>query len=316
MSTQSEIRQQITDKMVAALRAGTAPWRRPWRNDSTNTGAPANAVSRKAYRGINVPLLGLTGYASRWWATYPQIQALGGRVKKGERATRIVYWRQVERARINAAGVEEVETFPLLRTYCVFNAQQCEGPGVEAFLARPITAVPFVDFAPAEAVIAATEASIEYGGGKAVYFPDEDLIRMPPKEAFESRKEYYATAFHELIHFTGHAGRLGRLVRNARFGDAAYAFEELVAEMGGCFLCGEVGVPQSDDLSNQAAYLASWLGILRADPTAILSAAGQASAAVDFILSFSRDDDAAADETGRESIGATGLAAEISRQNA
>ena len=140
MPTQNELRREIADRLVSALKAGAAPWRRPWRNDFTNSGSPANAVSGKAYRGINVLLLGLTGYESRWWATYAQIQTLGGRVKKGERATRIVYWRQVERVTAIRDGHELVETFPLLRTYCVFNVEQCEGDGIEQFLARPCTA--------------------------------------------------------------------------------------------------------------------------------------------------------------------------------
>jgi antirestriction protein ArdC len=296
VSKQAEIRGEIARKIVDALKAGTAPWRRPWRDDLTNTGSPANAASGKPYRGVNALLLGLAPYPSRWWATYAQVQKLGGRVRKGQRASRIVYWRQVEKGKVNVAGVEEVETFPLLRTYCVFNVEQCEGPGVERFLARPCTGRPFVDYAPAEEVIAATNARIEYGGSRAVYFPDDDYIQLPPKSSFESQQEFYATALHELIHFTGHESRLNRLKKNARFGSEAYAFEELVAEMGGAFLCNAVSLPQSDDLSNQAAYLASWLKVLEADTTAVFTAASQASAAADYILACSRSDDEGGDE--------------------
>src|SRR5689334_10704264 len=119
MATQTEIREQITNRIVEALKAGTAPWRRPWSN-LTNTGSPANVISGKSYRGINVLLLSLSGYQSRWWATFAQVQSLGGRVKKGERATRIVYWRQIEKIKESRDGHELVETFPLLKTYCVF----------------------------------------------------------------------------------------------------------------------------------------------------------------------------------------------------
>ncbi len=118
--------------------------------------------------------------------------------------------------------------------------------------------------------------------------PEEDFIRLPAKESFEGQHEFYSTALHELLHWSGHESRLGRLKKNVRFGDAAYAFEELVAEMGGCFLCNEVGVPQSTKLENHTAYIASWLAVLQQDATAILTAASQASAAVDYILSFSR----------------------------
>src|ERR1043165_5779244 len=137
MATQHELRREVASRIVEALQAGKLPpWRRGWQNDFTNTGSPANAVSGKGYRGINTLLLGLTGYSSRWWATYAQVQSHGARVKKGERATRIVYWRQVEKVAASKDGHELIETFPLLRSYCIFNVEQCEGQGIERFLAR------------------------------------------------------------------------------------------------------------------------------------------------------------------------------------
>ncbi len=285
MSTQTNIRRLVTSKIVDALGAGTPPWRRPWRNDRTNAGAPANAASGMSYRGVNALLLGLVGYESRWWATYAQIQTLGGRVRKGERATQIVYWREVERVATTAAGVDVIDTFPLLKTYSVFNAAQVDG--LEEFQARSRPGVTFEDFGPFEAVVAATGADIRHGGDRAFYHPVRDFIQVPPRESFEGRAAYYGTLAHEMCLWTGHAARLDRLTRNARFGDRAYSVEELVAEIGGAFLCTAVGVPQSD-LSNQAAYLASWLAVLERDSTAIFTAAGQANRAVDFILSFNR----------------------------
>ncbi len=283
MSPQNDIRRQVTARIMDALEAGTPPWRRPWRSDATNAGAAASIASGMSYRGVNALLLGLSGYESRWWATYAQVQALGGRVRKGEQSTRIVFYRHVERqTAFTGKGVEAVETFPLLKTYCVFNASQVDG--LEEFQARPGDATPFVDFAPAEAVLAASGADIRYGGGKAQYAPDGDFIRIPEPEAFAAPHDFYGTAFHELVHFTGHASRLNRLTRNSRFGSTAYAREELVAEVGGCLLSAEVGVPQSDDLTNHAAYLNSWLSILGADPSAVFAAAAQASAALDFLL--------------------------------
>lgn len=304
MATQTEIREQVTNRIVDALKAGTAPWRRPWSNLS-NTGSPANVASKKSYSGVNPLLLQLVaaeqGWSSRWWGTFRQWQELGLRVKArpsnvrtGEWGTRVVFCKAVAKKATHEQAVEDQHDaeergsrFFLLRTYCVFNAQQVEGDGIERFLARPSTATTFEDFTPAEEVIASTGARIEHGGNKAVYFPEADYIRLPVKGAFESQKEYYSTALHELLHWSGHESRLARLNKNARFGDAAYSFEELVAEVGGCFLCTEIGVPQSGDLSNQAAYLASWLGILQADPAAIFSAASQASSAVDYLLGFS-----------------------------
>jgi antirestriction protein ArdC len=141
---------------------------------------------------------------------------------------------------------------------------------------------------PGERVLAVTGADIRYGGAKAVYVPDGDYILLPEPEAFTAPHEFYGTAFHELVHWSGHPSRLDRLTRNDRFGSTSYAREELVAEIGGCLLSAEVGVPQGDDLANQAAYLHSWLSILGHDPTAIFTAAAQASAAVDFLLHHGR----------------------------
>lgn len=306
MATQAEIREQITNRIVDALKVGTAPWRRPWSN-LENTGSPANVVSKRSYSGVNALILPLVAsersWSSRWWGTFRQWQELGLRVKArpshvkpGEWGTRVVFCKAVakkpaqERNGEDQPGedLEHDSRFFLLRTYYVFHAEQAEGDGIERYLARPRTATTFEDYTPAEGVIKATNARIEYGGSRAVYFPGEDYIQLPPKFTFESEHEFYATAFHELIHHSGHESRLNRLTKNFRFGDAAYAFEELIAEVGGCFLCSEVGVRQSDDLTNQAAYLASWLKVLQADPTAIFTAGSQASAAVDYILAFSR----------------------------
>ena len=295
-------------------RPAPPPWRRPWSN-LENTGSPANVVSKRSYTGVNTLLLELVaqerGWSNRWWGTFRQWQELGLRikarpstVKPGEWGTRIVFCKAVAKKPAQERNGEEkgredqanASRFFLLRTYCVIHAEQVEGDGIEKYLARPRTTTTFENYTPAEGVIAATNARIEFGGSKAAYYPEADFIRLPEKDAFESEKEYYATAFHELIHFTGHENRLARLNKNARFGDAAYAVEELVAEIGGCFLCNEVGLKQSDDLSNQAAYLASWLKVLQADPSAIFTAASQASAAVDYILRFSRKDDQAGQE--------------------
>lgn len=284
MSNQTLIRQQVTTRIVDALQAGTPPWRRPWRNDVTNVGFAANGSTGHTYRGVNALLLGLAGYECRWWATSAQIRALGGRVRKGEHATRIVFCRHVEKTtKYNVDGVEAVETFPLLKTYSVFNIEQTVG--LERLLPRPCEPRAFVPFVQAEAVLAASGADIRYGGSKAEYDPSGDFIRLPDRDAFTHPHEFYATAYHELAHWTGHASRLDRMSKIARFGSTAYAREELVAEIGGCFLSAEIGVPQSDDLTNHAAYLASWLRILGADPSAIFTAAAQASAAAGFLFS-------------------------------
>jgi antirestriction protein ArdC len=284
MTSQVEIRERVTNQIIEALKAGTPPWRRPW-GETNDAGFPTNALSKKTYRGINVLLLQAQGYGSKFWATYQQWQATGGQVRKGERATKIVFYKPFAKTILNDDGEEEQNEFFVLREYSVFNAEQCDRPND---LPTP-KASTFIDFEPAEEAIKATSADIRFGGNKAVYVITKDYIQLPPKGSFLSEREYYGTVTHEVAHWSGHESRLNRLGTNDRFGSAAYAFEELVAEIAGCFLCTELNIPQSDDLTNQNAYLANWLTVLQNDHSAILRAASQASKAVDFILAFSRE---------------------------
>src|SRR5438128_4535111 len=160
----------------------------------------------------------------------------------------------------------EKEDYLLRVEYCVFNVEQVEGQGVAKFLDQPSSSgKDFVDFAPAEEAIQATGADILFADGKAFYNPLVDYIQMPPKSSFENQVGYYATLAHELAHWTDHETRLARLKKNTNFGSLAYAFEELIAEVAGCFLCSQLNIPQSDDLTNHASYLHHWLSILQQD---------------------------------------------------
>ncbi len=302
MPTRTDIREAVTEKIVAALKAGTPPWRRPWAGAS---GPPTNCASGRAYRGVNLLLLGLVaaerGYRSGVWGTFRQWADRGCSVRPrpagvppGGWGTHVVFLKppgpRPTRDEQDDPDADDrgAGGYLLLRQYVVFAADQVEGAGAAADPA-PATPAGFADCGPAERAVAATGARVEHRGGRAAYSPSEDAIRLPPKGAFSGPKEYYATLFHELGHWSGHPARLDRLDRNARFGDAAYSFEELVAEIAGCFLCSEVGVPQSDDLSNQAAYLAAWLRVLRQDHAAVFRAASQASAATDYVLGRAAD---------------------------
>ena len=146
----------------------------------------------------------------------------------------------------------------------------------------------FVDFGPAEEAISATDCDIAHGGNRAFYDSLTDFIHLPVKEAFASPAGYYSTALHELSHWSGHERRLNRLDKLARFGDKAYAAEELVAELGAAFLTASLGIPNERTLENAVAYLDNWLSVLRSDSRAIFTAASAASAAADYILSFSQ----------------------------
>jgi antirestriction protein ArdC len=298
MASQEEIRRRVTNEIVATLREGTMPWRRPW-SDLDNTGLATSVLTEEPYSGVNFWTLQLAairrGFTSKWWGTFNAWQSQGLQVKKrpddvppGAWGTRCVYFRPVTKTTKNRNGEEDEERFFILREFVLFNAEQVTGPGVESFLARPRTGGGFVDYQPAEDAIAATGADIQHGGNRAVYRSEQDYIQLPPKGAFSQTHEYYATALHELTHWTGHESRLARLTKFARFGSEAYAVEELCAEMGAAFLCADLGIPQSDDLSNVTAYLASWLLVLERDINAIFTASGAASRAADYILGFSR----------------------------
>jgi antirestriction protein ArdC len=305
MTSQDEIRRRVTQEIVAALKAGSRPWSKPW-CDLENSGLPTNAVSERPYSGVNVLLLHLVGqargYTSKFWGTFNQWHSLGMQVKKrpdhipaGQYGTRCVLFKPITKTTKNGNGEEEEEKFFLMREFCLFNAETVTGPGIEDYLAKPRNSNGFVDYQPAEDVIAATGADIRHGGTKAVYRTKEDYIQLPVKGAFSKPHEYYGTALHELAHWTGHESRLARLTKLARFGSEAYAVEELCAEIGAAFLCSELGIPQSDDLSNTTAYLASWLSVLERDINAIFTASSAASKAADYILGFSK---------GKEDVGA------------
>jgi antirestriction protein ArdC len=281
----------ITDKIVAQLEAGVRPWQCPW-----NAKHAAGSISRPLrnngmpYQGINVLVLWLTaferGYICPLWLTFNQARELGGFVKKGEKGTQIVYANSFEKTETDAAtGEEKKEKIPFLKAYTVFNAEQVEGlPG--HYYARqdpPRNLSERLD--QAEAFFAATKADIRHGGNRAYYSPKEDYIQMPPYDSFESRKKYYATLSHESIHYTKAPARLDRSFDSKRFGDEGYAIEELVAELGSAFLCADLGIVP-EVMPEHAAYLDSWLKVLKQDKKAIFTAASHASRAVEFLHSL------------------------------
>ena len=295
MPSQNDIRQTITDQIIAALESGNVPpWRRPWRLGK-NAGAAANVVSKRSYRGLNPILLDLAsekhGFSSKWFATFKQWKTLGGRVMsrpdhipQGKWGTQIVFWSPVTKKVENAQGDLEDDKFFVLRLYTVFNVDQVEGLN-HLRAGQPDTGEPLaVDYQPAEDAITATGANIRFGGSKAFYSPSGDFIQVPPKATFESLDEYYGTTFHELAHWSEHRSRLN-WSRKER--ENTYALGELVAEIGSCYVCRELGVPATD-LTNHIAYLGNWLQAMRNDPRFIFMASAQASKSADFILSFSR----------------------------
>jgi antirestriction protein ArdC len=293
MPSQKEIREQITQRIVAALEQGVMPWRRPWRV-SPNAGRPANVISKNAYTGVNPLLLQITamahGFGSKWWATYQQWQHLGCQVKKrpenvepGQWGTTIIFCKQVMKTTENPeSGEEEAERFFVLRYYTVFCADQVGGAEKFQVTDEPATGSIEADFAPAEELITATGADIRHGGERAFYNPVGDYIQLPRRERFMTLGAYYETATHEMAHWSEGRQQLDR-------GQLGYAMCELIAEMASCFVASELGVPHGEGLENHVSYLKSWLDQMRGDANFIFRASKLASATCDFLLSFVRE---------------------------
>ncbi|HXR46705.1 MAG TPA: zincin-like metallopeptidase domain-containing protein [Candidatus Limnocylindrales bacterium] len=269
--------ERITERIIGLLEQGTVPWHKPWR---VKTSLPRNLITQKPYRGINVFLLMAMSYESPYWLTCRQANRLGGRVRKGEKACPIVFWKRMETEDTETA--EQRKKPPLLRLYYVFNVAQCEGlkdaPAVENGS--------FASAKPAEIVAKMPESpAIKHGMAKAFYSPSDDCVGMPERERFNGEASYYATLFHELVHSTGHEKRLKRVSITERngFGSDPYCKEELIAELGSAFLCGYADIVDRT-IDNSASYLEGWLKQLQNDRTLIVSAAAQAQKAADFIL--------------------------------
>ena len=300
MSSQNELRTAITAQIVDALsQGGLPPWRQPWRADR-NCGTPANVVSKRNYTGVNPLLLAIAAHKhnlqSRWWGTFNQWKGMGGQVKArpahvrpGRWGTQIVFCRPVTKTEKTPDGDDEDKTFFFLKTYTVFNLDQVEGACLDPLRAgnAPLTAADTHSrHEEAERVIAATFADIRHGGDRAFYRPKEDFILMPERGRFESAESYYETLAHELCHWSEHPSRLNW---NRAEKENTYALGELVAELGACYLMGEVGLPLADTWTNSASYLQSWLKAMNQDPRFIFRATAHASCAADHVLSYSRN---------------------------
>jgi antirestriction protein ArdC len=279
-----DVYQAVTDRILEMLDKGTVPWRHPIRN--AGGGWPRNIESDKPYRGVNVFLLSITswlkGYGSSYWMTYRQAGENGGHVKRGEKSSMVVFWKQYETTDRQTGQPKKV---PILRYYNVFNAEQCDGVKPPDAAVEP--AEPFEPLAEAEKIIAgyADGPKIEHAGKKAYYLPANDLVRLAEPSRFLSREFYYATAFHELTHSTGHSSRLNRGldIVPAPFGSPDYSREELIAEMGSAFLCATAGLCPPM-IEQSAAYIAGWRKKLTADRKLIIAASGAGQRAADWIL--------------------------------
>lgn len=302
--------QVVTDKIVAALEKGTSPWRKPWRTVAggrsvSMSGLPVNAITGRAYSGINVLLLWIDaaekGFTSHRWLTFKQALDVGGNVRKGEKSTLVTLFKPFEKKETDEQGkplFDEkgnavVSRRNFMTSFHLFNVEQCEN--LPEKLLMPESVVGEAEATPeqddieriqrAEQVVTCSGVPVVHRyQDRAFYSPRADRITMPEAVQFNCPADYYSTLLHELVHSTGHLSRLARegiTSSNHRFGDPVYAFEELVAEIGSAFLCAELGI--QGDVQHES-YIASWLKALKEDKKVIFQASRFAREAFEYLI--------------------------------
>lgn len=294
-----DLYQVITDQIIEAMERGVCPWKKPWK---TIGGFPRNIRGRH-YRGINAFLLALQSDFNGWeqplFLTFKQAKELGGKVRKGEKSTMVVFWKVLvpKEYLANPDACPPEEKRWMLRYYRVFNVAQVDG--------LPPRAVPQIeenDHSPigaCEEIVAnmPNAPRISTGASRASYIPAFDRVMIPALAAFDTAEAHYSVMFHELTHSTGHDSRLSRQgAFEGNFGSEPYAKEELVAELGAAFLCARAGIAPAT-IEESAAYIAGWLKRLREDKTLIVSAASAAQRAADFIAPHEIEEEEQAEET-------------------
>lgn len=272
--------EEVTNRVLAALEAGTAPWRKSWKDTGIGGFRPPIRSNGEQYKGVNTLILWIVsqekGYRSHRWMTYKQAASMGGTVRKGEKATHICYF-SVFTGEDKKTGKEK--KIPFLKSYCVFNGDQVEWEGGSKYAAESLPGGG--NSAPSPEKTKFFEGlDFRLIRGEPAYMPLSDTIRMPAESEFESRERYLGTLSHELVHWTGAPHRLNRDL-SGRFGDNAYGMEELTAELGSAFVCGTLGIPL--DVRDNASYLASWIRTLKTDSKAIFTVASAAAKAADFL---------------------------------
>ena len=269
----------ITDRIIKQLEDGEIPWKKPW-----SCFYPQNMKTKTKYQGINLLYLSTLGYECNVFGTFHQINKAGGKVMKKEKGYPVIFWKKVRvKARDKKERDEEgSKIVPFIRYYSVFNLEQTEGieiPKPQENDIRP-------DYT-CERVIQDMEnpPNISHIGGAAVYVPKTDTIKIPLRGRFHSQAGYYSTLFHELTHSTGHKSRLNRSeIQSISFSSDKYSLEELVAEIGAAFLCGATGIENQKTIENTGSYVQHWANKLKENKKMLVTAAGRAQKAVNYIL--------------------------------
>lgn len=295
-----DIHQHVTDSILSALEKGVGPWKKPWKGTGINNALmPHNGVTGHVYRGINPWMMASAAFEFGWddprWATSKQYRKRGWKLREGQRfgeggpgSSLVVFWKPINITDKDDKGKEVRKTIPLMRFYKVFNFQQLEGPE-QLETREPTEEEKVITMATAQGILDAVPSTVNHGGNRASYSPMQDSIRMPNFEDFRAEGDYWVTNFHEHGHWTGHKSRLDRDF-SGRFGDEAYAFEELVAELAAANLAGHAGIHQGEDIRpDHAQYIAAWIKTLQDDKRAITHAAAKADQATKLILSYSAE---------------------------
>ena len=274
----------VTAQIINAIEQGVGNWRMPWHTSGRFAFSPINVASKKPYRGINTVCLWAAaqskGYESGEWGTYQQWQERGAQVRKGEKATLVVFWKFANSASESQSDSDTPAGGSRLlftRGYSVFNAAQVDDYTPKAETERPLPE----RIEQADAFFKSVGSDLRHGGNQALYSPTGDYVQMPPFEAFRDGLSYYSVLAHEHTHWTANAARCNREL-GKRFGDSAYAAEELIAELGAAFTCAHLGL-STEPREDHAKYIQSWLKVLKADKRAIFTAASKAQQATDWL---------------------------------
>ncbi len=302
-SNRPSLYQTVTDRIIASLKAGVIPWEKPWQSPRWTGGPfPRNFSTGKPYRGINILLLWSSDFSSPFWLTFLQAKELKGSVRKGERGTPIVFYKQLagDATEDDDATEQEGRRPFVLQHHTVFNVEQCDGLTLPEIV-PPTTTAEVDEDEVCEGIVSAWEnrpalhldSTTEY---RAYYRPATDSVHMPARVRFVDAPHYYSTLFHELVHSTGHESRLNRTFGD-HFGDELYSKEELVAEMGAAFLCAIAGIANEHTDRNTTAYIQNWISKLEEDNRLIVHAAANAQRAADCILGTTFDATETTDRT-------------------
>lgn len=294
-SQKFDVHQEITNRIVDALETA-GEFQLPWiRNKGGSFARPVNIASKNPYNGVNIVSLWVSAqahdYPSNLWGTYRQWQDQGCQVRKGEKSSLVVFYKTLsfEQQNEQSGEIENGERM-FARASWVFNAAQVEGFDAKE---QELPEEPAFDpVARAESFAASTKAIIAEGGDRACFIPSQDMIRMPDRRRFTGTttttpvEAFYSTLCHELVHWSGAKSRLDRDL-SGRFGSDSYAVEELIAELGAAFLCGDLGLTPEPRVDH-ACYIKNWLSVLKNDKKAVFTAASKASQATNWLLAQER----------------------------